>query len=119
MLEYRLVTTLFIYSQEGGNGGTPSILQKVTIPIVNQTVCAESYVPLSYSVTDMMICAGNLEQGGKDACQGDSGGPLVAHNVLVGITSWGLGCARPEYPGVWTRVPALANWIKNQMKTNN
>lgn len=60
------------------------------------------------------ICAGN---GGADACQGDSGGPLVLRTakgpVQVGVVSWGLGCARPENPGVYARVSAYFGWISN------
>ncbi len=57
-------------------------------------------------VTDQSICAG---KAGVDTCQGDSGGPMVRRDatgrwIQVGITSYGLGCARKGYPGVYTQV---------------
>uniref|UniRef100_A0A4W6G621 Peptidase S1 domain-containing protein n=1 Tax=Lates calcarifer TaxID=8187 RepID=A0A4W6G621_LATCA len=59
------------------------------------------------TVTDNMICAGVLA-GGKDSCQGDSGGPMVSKQgsvwVQSGIVSFGFGCARPNLPGVYSRV---------------
>jgi len=63
------------------------------------------------------VCAGIPHEGGKDACQGDSGGPLrmvsdvLGDEELIGITSWGYGCARPFSPGVYTDVATHANWI--------
>jgi len=58
------------------------------------------------------LCAG---RGGTDACQGDSGGPLVLRTVngpvQIGVVSWGLGCGRPENPGIYTRVSAYRDWI--------
>ena len=42
-----------------------------------------------------MICAG-VAGGGKDACEGDSVGPLVVGGQLVGIVSWGVGCAEVQ-----------------------
>jgi len=85
-------------------------LRGTEVPIYNQKKCSEAYQ--SYGgVTSRMICAG-FEQGGKDACQGDSGGPLVCNNKLFGIVSWGYGCAKPKYPGVYSRVSIVRLWIK-------
>ncbi len=68
---------------------------------------AGAYNPVS------MLCAG-WPNGRVDACQGDSGGPLTGwagRNTLVGIVSWGYGCAMAGYPGVYTRVSTYAQWI--------
>ena len=85
-------------------GGTfPIDLMKVLVPLASRTDCndANSY---SGKVTERMLCAG---VSGKDTCQGDSGGPLTrgaGNTVLTGITSWGRGCAQPNYFGVYARV---------------
>lgn len=63
------------------------------------------------------IIEGEYGTGGKDACQGDSGGPSTINfsgsdvGVLVGATSWGYGCAYPQYPGVFTDVAMYADWV--------
>ena len=59
-----------------------------------------------------MICAG-YQHGKHDSCQGDSGGPLVARNKLVGVVSWGIGCAEDGFPGVYARVSSVRDWIKS------
>lgn len=58
------------------------------------------------------VVTGYME-GGKDACQGDSGGPLTVDGILVGIVSWGNGCARPKSPGIYTKVAYITSWIRN------
>jgi trypsin len=90
----------------------------VEVPIVSNETANGRY---SYngSIDDSMIAAG-FEEGGKDACQGDSGGPLVTFNdhnepVLVGVVSWGRGCARKNYYGVYSRLSYVHDWIVNTM----
>lgn len=98
-------------TREGGSGSLT--LLSANVPVVETTVCNE---PASYNgeITDAMLCAG-VREGGRDACQGDSGGPLVASfngvDTLVGIVSWGEGCARRLKYGVYTRVTAISTWV--------
>ncbi|XP_045142839.1 plasma kallikrein isoform X2 [Echinops telfairi] len=93
-------------------GEIQSILQKAKIPLVSNEECQTRY--RDYEITKQMICAG-YKEGGTDACKGDSGGPLVCKHTgiwhLVGITSWGGGCARKEQPGVYTKVAEYLDWI--------
>lgn len=62
-----------------------------------------------------MFCAG-VAAGGKDSCQGDSGGPIVnSAKTLVGVVSWGAGCARPGKPGVYASVGALSSFVTSNL----
>jgi trypsin len=90
-------------------GAIPSQLQAVEVDIISSTACNSSYADYG-GITENMICAG-VPGGGKDACQGDSGGPLVVGDELVGIVSWGVGCALPDYPGVYSNVATLKDFI--------
>ncbi|XP_036345585.1 trypsin-like [Rhagoletis pomonella] len=89
----------------------PTVLQEVEVDIVDENVCASSEYKYGSEIKETMVCAYALN---KDACQGDSGGPLVANNELVGVVSWGRGCARSGYPGVYSDVPSLRSWILEQ-----
>eukprot|EP00092_Neocalanus_flemingeri_P022811 GFUD01024735.1.p2 GENE.GFUD01024735.1~~GFUD01024735.1.p2 ORF type:complete len:279 (+),score=84.57 GFUD01024735.1:77-913(+) len=103
-----------------GGFGLPNVLHKVTVPVVSDEDCNKAYQSGGASVADSMICAG-LEQGGKDSCQGDSGGPFFCgekgSEELIGIVSWGYGCARPGYPGVYTENSYFMDWITETMAT--
>jgi trypsin len=90
------------------NGWSPLYLRSVTVQIISESSCKEAY---GQSITSRMLCAG-ADDGGKGPCQGDSGGPLVIDNVLAGIVSWAKGCGREGYPGVYSNVPALRDYIK-------
>lgn len=87
-----------------------SHLQMVELEIVDSDFCSAQYASRSYAITDDMICAG-VEDATKDSCQGDSGGPLAVNGQLVGIVSWGIGCATEGFPGVYASVPHYVQWI--------
>jgi len=95
-------------TQSGGWGS--NILLEVDVPIDNS--CG------NYSnsdITNNMVCAG-YNNGGYDSCQGDSGGPLIMTNddgeyELIGIVSWGYGCAEPGYPGVYSKIHSRLDWF--------
>lgn len=91
--------------------GPDDLLQKVDVEVQGDAGC-ESYGD-SYDAGNE-VCAG-LPEGGKDACQGDSGGPLVAEGKLLGIVSWGQGCAEKGYPGVYTDVAKYADLVNQQL----
>ncbi|PTL58490.1 serine protease [Paraconexibacter algicola] len=92
--------------------GTPAYPNDLRAVGLNAIADATCNAPSSYAgAVDpaSMVCAG---APGKDSCQGDSGGPLVSGTVgsfrLVGIVSWGVGCASASFPGVYTDLTAPA-----------
>jgi len=101
-----------------GGGFLPKVLQQVNLPIPTNADCQRS-IGVWYDITDGMICAGNIPENEKDSCQGDSGGPMVVRNSeerfeVVGIVSWGLGCANGT-PGVYARVSQYMDWIESKI----
>nr|XP_021193560.2 trypsin, alkaline C [Helicoverpa armigera] len=87
-------------------------LRHVQIYTINQAICRQRYAAASRTITDNMLCSGILDVGGRDQCAGDSGGPLYHNNVVVGVCSFGIGCAHPLYPGVNVRVSRFTSWIQ-------
>uniref|UniRef100_A0A2A4K747 trypsin n=1 Tax=Heliothis virescens TaxID=7102 RepID=A0A2A4K747_HELVI len=92
-------------------------LRHVQLWTVNQVICRSRYATRAANITDNMLCSGVLDVGGRDQCQGDSGGPLYHNTVVVGICSWGISCATPQFPGVNTRVSRFADWIQANANT--
>ncbi|MEZ5986250.1 MAG: serine protease [Hyphomonas sp.] len=114
------------FNRTGRHVSAPSLaLMEGIVPPVEPDTCSQQIAALidKYGLDQefagvsidpvVQVCAGT---GGTDSCQGDSGGPLVARTwedgpVQIGVVSWGLGCARPDSPGIYSRVSAYAGWI--------
>lgn len=98
--------------REGGPQATT--LMKANVPLIRMSVCKKSYYMTPTGET-LKVCAG-YAKGKIDSCQGDSGGPLVCQEggkfYLTGVVSYGKGCARPGYPGVYANVKNLMEWIQ-------
>lgn len=113
-------------TQEAGKSA--SVLQEVQIPVLTNEICQDRYKKIGKLVSEKqfdnaVLCAGVLA-GGKDSCQGDSGGPLMIPSIIdgriiyyqIGIVSYGIGCARSDVPGVYTRVQTFVDWIQRKVQ---
>lgn len=94
----------------------PSDLQGATVEVQTDPGAATCGLYGAGYDPDTMLCAGHVTAPVTDTCQGDSGGPLAIDVAgtwtLAGITSFGQGCADPDYPGVYTRVTTYTSWIE-------
>jgi len=117
----------------------PDILREVEVGIISDAACeAQSSNSVIYKdkvtgqcrtgsanyrdqISDEMLCAG---APGKDSCQGDSGGPFTVkestteQHELVGVVSWGYGCAANGLSGVYAEVAKLRGWIDDKIAAN-
>ncbi|XP_073434927.1 plasma kallikrein-like [Dendrobates tinctorius] len=116
---FRLPSTCWItgWGFTNETGTTSDVLQKAEVPPQSSTECQKSY--LTQTISHKVLCAG-YKHGQIDSCKGDSGGPLSCLVdktwYLFGITSWGEGCARPDKPGVYTKVTEFIDWIVQHTK---
>jgi secreted trypsin-like serine protease len=97
--------TTYGWGSTEGTGPTTTF-QKVVVPVLGDAYCQEVYKDQNPHYVETgrgEICAG-YKEGGKDSCHGDSGGPLVLHGRLLGVVSWGVGCAEAGHPGVYAEV---------------
>ncbi|MFB9908147.1 serine protease [Allokutzneria oryzae] len=92
-------------------GSTSRYLMSATVPVMDNATCSRSYRSFDGA---KMFCAG-YDNGKIDSCQGDSGGPLVARGVVIGVTSWGDGCARAGKPGVYVRLTSYLEMLRPQL----
>ncbi|XP_019696234.1 trypsin 3A1-like isoform X1 [Harpegnathos saltator] len=113
------IATVVGWGRTGETKPVSDELRKVNLPILSQEECDQAGYAKN-RITENMFCAGYLEGERGDACFGDSGGPLHvkgsnAHLELIGIISWGRGCARPNFPGIYTKLTNYMDWLKNHL----
>ncbi|XP_052223894.1 serine protease 1-like [Dreissena polymorpha] len=89
-----------------------TVLRAAEVRLIDDDDCKIAY---GTRITPNMVCAGYME-GGIDTCFGDRGGPLVCSvedlYYVMGVISWGRGCALPGYPTVYAKVAAFQSWIE-------
>jgi secreted trypsin-like serine protease len=105
------LATVLGWGRTTEGGPASRYLRAAQVPLVADAECGRAYPNFA---ADSMVCAG-YRAGGVDTCQGDSGGPMIVGRTLIGISSWGSGCAQPGKPGVYTRVSRYAALIAAQL----
>jgi len=105
------VATVTGWGTLSSGGSQPDVLMEVDVTVTTNDFCNGVY---DGDINALHICA---MDAGKDSCQGDSGGPLIVQEngrwTLVGVVSFGNGCAVPGVPGVYARVTQRFDWIKD------
>ncbi|CAL4065553.1 unnamed protein product, partial [Meganyctiphanes norvegica] len=100
------------------NDRTSDVPLEAKVQVVSLDTCKQLYSKSSpvFPIIHKQLCAGT---GGIDSCSGDSGGPIhyrdrqTGRYYLAGVTSFGVECGRPDFPGVYTRVGSYVDWIES------
>lgn len=90
-------------------------LRGASVSTVSYNTCKNKFKE-EYPVSRLVVCA---SAPGRDACQGDSGGPLTFKGVQYGIVSYGIGCARKAFPGIYTNIRKQNAWIRKVMRRHD
>ncbi|XP_071133302.1 serine protease hepsin-like [Mytilus edulis] len=97
--------------------GNFDVLNQVELAIISDSLCVRRDWYGSDFIPQTTFCAG-YSQGGKDSCGGDSGGPFTCKVgrkwIQMGVTSWGILCGAPKWPGIYTDITRYMNWIRDQ-----
>ncbi|XP_045120935.1 anionic trypsin-like isoform X1 [Portunus trituberculatus] len=99
--------TIAGWGRIGESGELSPVIRVAQVPLLSHEDCMEVYPEFANTI----ICAGNLTHGGLDSCQGDMGGALARDGYIRGVSSFSVGCGRPGYPGVYTDVTQMMDWI--------
>ena len=109
--------TIVGWGRTGEQEGLSPQLRKARVPLWSNARCYAAYARwVAPHEPSLQLCAAK-RRGGVDTCDGDSGGPLLLRRggatVQIGIVSFGNGCARRGWPGIyaWTASPFLQPWI--------
>uniref|UniRef100_A0AAY5K5X4 Peptidase S1 domain-containing protein n=1 Tax=Esox lucius TaxID=8010 RepID=A0AAY5K5X4_ESOLU len=89
-------------TKEGG--AQSDVLLSVDVTVIDRKKCLYEVIIMVYLVLSVF--------------QGDSGGPLVCGGELRGVVSFGKGCGREEFPGVYTFISQYDEWIKETIRTS-
>ncbi|XP_023335948.1 serine protease 41 [Eurytemora carolleeae] len=89
--------------------------------VLDNRSCADMYkIKYGINIQEGHVCAGSPSgsvERSTGACVGDSGGPLQCNMkdglwYMVGLTSFGSGCAKPGFPDVFMRISHYKRWIE-------
>ncbi len=116
-----VMTTVLGWGTMRENGSVTPLMRMVDVPVVSYER-ANAKTAYNGAITQDMLAAG-YDEGQKDSCQGDSGGPLTilgseGKPILAGVVSWGRGCARANYYGIYAKVSAAHDWIMTTTGAN-
>ncbi|RJQ69923.1 serine protease [Pseudonocardiaceae bacterium YIM PH 21723] len=104
--------TVLGWGTTSDGGALSNQLLQAEVPLVADSACQTAFGQKFDPET--MVCAGD---GAKDACKGDTGGPLVADGKLIGIVSFGDGCAKADKFGVYTRITGVLEAVADELQS--